>query len=252
MSLLKKYILHGSKILSVIGTLAFLAACTSSSQKKVVPLKIPQISSGNQAPDAWEAKGDGLSPERPLWYAGPNRESIQIQEKVKDYRRTFGLMTPEQREKIYDQPLLLRVDTSQIIPEKQISFSLDSTKRSETPYYSAFPVVIFHQGDSPARFGYLEWISLYVQVEEENDTWLTLSYFGGWICGTGLNDLLLDPGDIVISSVPVLKGEEKRKMRVGLRMGEKKIYSNEFWGEVSSGLLENAREHHRKVPAERF
>jgi hypothetical protein len=96
--------------------------------------------------------------------------------------------------------------------------------------HQAYPVILENTSDSTIIIGYGSQIPLILEVKDKNGDWKATEHMFTYMCGNGLPSILLPKGEIVLTSVPIIEGGEKKEFR--LRIGEN--YSEEFLGETLS------------------
>jgi len=76
-------------------------------------------------------------------------------------------------------------------------------------------------------------VQIEIQVKDEEDNWQTITYPYQRYCGTGLYSHPIFPDDIVITSIPVFKGNYKTKARIKIF----DYYSDEFQIGINNSIF---------------
>lgn len=134
----------------------------------------------------------------------------------------YFLLPEEAKEfKIADSVhLLIKVDTAQVIN--------DYGRR-------AFPVLIMNQYNDTVYIGYGDQIPIVAEAISKNGKWEPIEERYIYMCGTGLNSIILPPHEIVITSELVYSGNFKTKLRI--KLGNN--YSNEFYVNINESQFES-------------
>lgn len=116
--------------------------------------------------------------------------------------------------------LLIKIDTSQFINNEG--------KKS-------FPVLIENISDDTVNIGYRNHISITTEALSKNGEWKPIEKQLSFMCGVGLNSIILPPNEIVLTSQLIYSGSFKTKLRIKLGSN----YSEEFLGEINVSQFEN-------------
>lgn len=134
-----------------------------------------------------------------------------------------------------ENKVTLQIDTSKLIyitPENK-PFGKD-----ELPLY-AHPVFLQNISPDTLVVGYGEFLPFYLEVMDYQGEWKTIEEPFLYMCGNGLNNLILPPNEIAITPVPVFNGNFRTKFRMRLE----DTYSNEFTASIDSIRLKKGGAH---------
>lgn len=103
-------------------------------------------------------------------------------------------------------------------------------KKSRYEYYKAYPILITNPSDSAIIVGYGSNVPIELEALDKNKTWQPVEMQFMYMCGTGLEYILIKPKEVLCVLAPVYKGEFKTKLRY--RLGDS--YSRTFTGYIST------------------
>ena len=135
----------------------------------------------------------------------------------------------------HEQELKVRVDTTNLI-SKIIKTSRDfSFGNRSTDTILTYPVII--ENVSPNFFKLLYGNQVYLTIEALNieGEWKPITYPYQRFCGTGIYQLPLFPREIIVTSIPVIKGKRETKARIKIF----EFISEEFYMSVNEEIFIN-------------
>lgn len=125
----------------------------------------------------------------------------------------------------------LEVDTSTIIKQLVID------KYLHEEYYSAYPVFIKNQENDTINIGYDRFIPILVEAKDSTNKWKPIEKMYSFMCGNGINSLVLPPENIIISSKVIYQGNYETELRI--KLGDN--YSNKFTGSINYSQFQDSR-----------
>ncbi len=161
-------------------------------------------------------------------YIGPRQDSIYVSYRPNlkkyfvydEYRRNYG--RPD------SSGIILRIDTTKIISDHSMIWEDDGGILS-TKSFKAFPVFVVNTTKDTLNIGYGDHLPIIMEAMDDKGKWRPIEERYMYMCGTGLNGIILPPNEIVVTSVPINKGEIKTK----LRLRYNNILSEEFYGMIN-------------------
>ena len=99
----------------------------------------------------------------------------------------------------------------------------------------AYPVVIRNNLDTMSFVGFGEHIPMVLQAKDSLQEWRPIEEVFFYMCGTGLQYIQLPPQEIVITSVPIFKGNFKTELRLKCDS----IFSNVISGWIHPNQFES-------------
>ncbi|MFZ5551932.1 MAG: hypothetical protein ACOZCO_02360 [Bacteroidota bacterium] len=165
-----------------------------------------------------------LSLDKPSRVEQPTGEAL-LYCSVPEYRNYFSHWLFCEKYKHRDSvDLSLAVDTTQIIANIFDGFNPD------TLYcIASYPVFLKNVSSDTVIIGYGEHIPIILEAKDESGNWNLIEEQYVYMCGVGLNSIILPPNEIVITSVRKFEGDFKTELR--LKLG--KHYSNPFFGTIN-------------------
>lgn len=218
-----------------IGILIGLTSCNGNNFRKkiVINFNFPEIyDTVKKEKITRESKWLESANYNPL-YIGKNKRKIYIHHNnlekkyfAFDYRGKFP--------KPDSIGLMLLVDTSKVVFNK-LSFFVVKDAIFKSEYYSAFPVYVINISKDTFNIGEGYQLPIIMEAINKNGVWkpIEMRYFHS--CGTGLNEIILPPNEMVVTSAPKFKGDFKTK----LRLRYNSILSNEFYGTIYRSQFES-------------
>ncbi len=134
------------------------------------------------------------------------------------------------------------VDTTRIIPNSNpytlpVPIPENAGRPVERRGYCAYPVFMMNQSTDTVSVGYGQFIPLILEAKDSTDTWRPLQTSYIYDCGTGLNTIFLPPGNTLITSCKIFRGDYETVLR--LKFGYEWFnYSNQFIGSIDYGQFE--------------
>lgn len=116
--------------------------------------------------------------------------------------------------------LNILIDTSQLITNKR---------------RKAYPVIIENLHSDTIYIGYGGYIPIITEALNEKGDWKPIEYRHIYMCGNGVESIILPPKQIVVTSELVYMGNFKTKLR--LKLGSN--YSREFTGSINLSQFES-------------
>jgi hypothetical protein len=148
------------------------------------------------------------------------KQTRQNHDKISEYFKDFSF--EKKCPDWYDSKIKITIGTTQKIR------NVGSKKYEDTDFiYEAYPVILENTSDSTIIIGYGSQIPLILELKDESGEWKATETMFTYMCGNGLPSILLPKGEIVLTSVPVMKVEKDILFR--LKIG--KNYSEVFGGE---------------------
>lgn len=161
-------------------------------------------------------------------YVGPPVDSV-----VADHRSAYrngidqGWLDRSTDLSYYVEPkgggLSIQVDTSQVIGNNGQPWYDD--------HHRAYPVAIAHDASDTLPIGYGMFIDLVMEARTPAGAWAPIEHPYIYECGNGLATVLLPPGAVALTSVPVDSGAYHTSCR--LRLGDG--FSNTFGCNIDTG-----------------
>ncbi|MCO6488283.1 MAG: hypothetical protein J5I98_07700 [Phaeodactylibacter sp.] len=155
----------------------------------------------------------------------------------------------DKRYPIDNESIVILIDTSNIVgsaigapkpPPPPVKSNLYNSNIGRTlvnrgDFYS-YPVVVKNIGGDTVDIGKSDEINLIPQIRtDEMTNWFNIDTHIKSSCSPGLR-ILVGPDEICITTIPILKGKTRSKMR--LRLNGTQIYSNEINCYISTAELE--------------
>jgi len=129
----------------------------------------------------------------------------------------------------------LIIDTSKFVFEYAMLFEAPGNNIAQDKFYKAYPVYVISTTKDTLSIGYGDHLPLILEAVDENGKWRAIQNEYTYICGTGLNTIILPPYNFVLTSVPIFKGQFKTK----LRLRYKNILSDDFTGTINHSQFES-------------
>ena len=120
--------------------------------------------------------------------------------------------------------LKIAFDTTQ-----KVSYMNFLPKNYKDYYYNAFPVYIQNISNDTVMVGYGKWLDLILEAKDKEDNWQEIQPRTAYYLNSSLAKIILPPNEIVLTTIPIYKGDYKTKLR--LKIGNN--YSEEFDGEIN-------------------
>lgn len=124
--------------------------------------------------------------------------------------------------------IVLLIDTTKIISDHSMIWEDDGSMLS-TKSFKAFPVFVVNTTKDTLEIGYGNHLPIIMEAMDDKGNWQPIEKPYMYMCGTGLNRIILPPNEIVVTSAPLNKGRIKTK----LRLRYNGILSDEFYGTIN-------------------
>jgi len=137
-----------------------------------------------------------------------------------------------------DANILLQIDTTNIIYQKNFNIDYDSSYESDliqSKYYYSYPVYMMNNDVENLTVGWGDIIPITKQAKDSMGNWRTVETAFTHMCGTGLTALNLAPGEIIVTSTVLYQGDYKTKIRLHYNG----VYSNEIVEYINYNQFEN-------------
>ncbi len=123
--------------------------------------------------------------------------------------------------------------------------NLKKTRKKKGHY--AYPVFVRNTTTDSVWIGYGDYIGLLVEAKDSLGEWKEIEKPYIYHCGTGLNDIVLPPNYLTVTSTIKYIGNYKTKLRVKtMNNYENEVYSNEFTGTINYSQLVKENKNRRK------
>jgi len=128
----------------------------------------------------------------------------------------------------------LYIDTSKTISNNNPTPPDPRYKKKPKSYYS-HPLYIRNLSKDTINIGYGDYISVLYEAKDSLGNWKEIEKPFIYMCGTGLNNTILPPDYICITSAHIPKGNYNTKLRIKTINNSPKyeMYSNEFEGSIN-------------------
>lgn len=158
---------------------------------------------------------------------------------------TFSMPNPQRIEIFVDTTkTIANVNPYKFIPPPQPN---KLKKANKVEGYYAYPVFIRNISTDTVWIGYGNYIGLLVEAKDSLGEWKEIEKPFIYHCGTGLNDIVLPPNYLTVTSTIKYKGRYKTKMRVKtMNNFENEVYSNEFTGTINYSQLVKQNKNKKK------
>lgn len=100
---------------------------------------------------------------------------------------------------------------------------------------NGFPVIVKNEGKDTIQIGYSQYIPLLLEAKDSAGTWRPIEKHFNVVCGTGMRNWILPPGEIALTFAPVTRGSFKTELR--LRFEDH--YSEPFRGSINYRQFES-------------
>jgi len=161
-------------------------------------------------------------------YIGPREDSIYVSYRP-DLKKYFVY---DEDMRNYNRPdssgIKLVVDTTNFISDHSKIWEDDGSMLS-TKSFKAFPVFVINTSKDTLSIGYGDHLPIIMEAMDTKGNWRPIEERYIYMCGTGLNGIILPPKEIVVTSAPIDKGKFKTK----LRLRYNNILSQEFYGTIN-------------------
>jgi hypothetical protein len=161
-------------------------------------------------------------------YIGQQKDSIYVSYKP-NLNKYFVY---EGYKRSYNRPdssgITLFVDTTKVVSDYSMIWEDDGSMLS-TKSFKAFPVIVVNTTKDTLSIGYGDHLPIVMEAMNNKGNWRPIEEPYMYMCGTGLNEIILPPNEIVVTSAPVNKGKFKTK----LRLRYNNIVSEEFYGTIN-------------------
>lgn len=172
-----------------------------------------------------------------FFYIGPRRDSFYIDkdsfysqssiygEAYKSPYRLFGKYAVDRWYRSVDSSnVSVQVDTSQLLFSRHEVFIL-------APLYKAYPVLLTNSATDTIQIGYGDFMYITMEARDRSGKWRPIERRFTPGCGHGIKNIILPPGEVVLTSAIIYQGNYKTRLR--LKLG--KNYSKEFSGSINYG-----------------
>ncbi len=166
----------------------------------------------------------------PLRYLGPKRDTISCKHFIfekSDTNVDYAEASP--------RTMAIQVDTSASFPYM--------CYQTNEKILKTHPVYIFTKGLKPVRAGSSVTFPFILEAKDQNGRWKPIEYSFPIMCGVGVSNLLVFPGEIAATVVKIYSGPYKTRMRLRMKYDHLElpypIYSNEFNGSMEPSQFKN-------------
>ena len=212
---------------------------SKSKEHKVSGFVMPTINdtskaSKNDRNTIWLEKGNY----NPL-YIGQLKDSIYFSDR-KTIEKHFVY---DNKKRSYNAPdssgILLLIDTTKIISDNLMVWE-DSGTVLRTKLFKAFPVIVVNTTKDTLSIGYGVHLPIIMEAKDNKGIWKPIEEPYIYMCGTGLNGIILSPNEILLTSTPIYQGKFVTK----LRLRYNNILSKEFYGTINLTQFESEWDEH--------
>jgi hypothetical protein len=161
-------------------------------------------------------------------YIGQRKDSIYV-----SYRPNLKkYFVYDDNKRSYGRPdssgIILLIDTTKFISDHSMIWEDDGSMLS-TKSFKAFTVFVVNTTKDTLSIGYGDHLPIIMEAKDSMGNWRPIEEPYMYMCGTGLNGIILPPNEIVVTSAPINKGKVKTK----LRLRYNNILSQEFYGTIN-------------------
>lgn len=122
-------------------------------------------------------------------------------------------------------PAVLEAEIDRLIEGKEPSIEIPRI----TTYYGGYPVTIHNLENREIILGFGNHIPLELEALDKENHWKKIYTYSRYMCGNGIQYIMLKPNQIATIFEPKIKGNFKTKFRYRL----KNMVSNEFEGSIN-------------------
>lgn len=126
------------------------------------------------------------------------------------------------------------IDTSKFIYSDNLIWN-DDYEEIKYKTIKSHPVILKNISNFTGMIGFGDQIPMILEAQDSTQNWRPIEKPFFYMCGTGLNYILLPPNEIVISATPIFKGEFNTFLR--LKLGNN--YSNKIKGNININQFES-------------
>lgn len=170
--------------------------------------------------------GDGFGNYNPL-YIGQRKDTIYVSYKP-DLEKYFRYNINSYHW-IDSSRILLLTDTTKIVSDYLMVVEGKDNLNWKTKPFMAFPVIVVNTTNDTLILGSGEHIPIFMEAIDTSGKWRQIQKPYIYICGTGLNNIILPPNEIAVTSAPIFNGSFKTKLRLRLN----NAVSKEFYGTIN-------------------
>jgi hypothetical protein len=170
-----------------------------------------------------------------ILYLGYEKDSILLDHNNAPYEKNVRRHDVYSKYKQYNKAKIqLEIDCSQEIKEDINSiFERSINDTSHNKYYKAYPVIIKNQETNPiiiGHTGYSEQLPLILEAKDQAGEWRAIEEEFTYFCGFGIDPIVLNPQEIIVTGVKIHQGTFKTELR--LKINRSNTYSRTFKGSV--------------------
>lgn len=186
----------------------------------------------------YNAKWQKMGNANPL-YIGPRKDSICIDSNSFIYSNKLNRLrysTYENDNTLYGRipdstNISLQIDTSQVISDTRMRYEYSKGNYILT-ILKSYPVFIINKTFKKLSIGYGNYLPISIEADSAGK-WRTIETHYVYKCGMGLQNFILPPNQIVVTSIPIFKGSCRTKLRLSYHFWNNNIFSSEFWGYIN-------------------
>ena len=150
---------------------------------------------------------------------------------------------------IYDEYFLDWMDSRDYTrtDSAELKILIDTTQFISNDGKKAYPVMIENLHSDTIYIGYGRYIPIVAEALNAQGKWQQIEERFIYMCGNGVESIILPPKQIVVTSQLVYTGEFDTKIRI--KLGS--CYSNEYWGSINFSQFESewdSRGNRKDVP----
>lgn len=126
------------------------------------------------------------------------------------------------------------IDTSIYTINRDVIWSEDYENLNDK-IIKSFPILIKNRSNYNGMIGYGKHIPMILEAKDSLQNWRPIEEPFQYMCGTGLNYIMLPANEIIIAAVPIFRGRYKTELR--LKLGNN--YSNTIGGSINISQFES-------------
>jgi hypothetical protein len=225
---LRDHVIKNMRIAAITLVLAVLVSCDGPSSKK------PGMNDGFILPVALDTTCSALPYRTGKWlswagyyplYLGPRIDTIYADQGLKyshgrPHPRSgkgeslsaqgcfIDWLDPRQFKSPDSSSLFIRVDTTRIIANEGDNFD------QPEPAFKAYPVYLINRAFDTIYVGYGEYLNMIMEARTETGEWRPIEEPFNYMCGNGVGTIVLPPGYIALTSVPIYEGDLPTECRI--------------------------------------
>lgn len=102
---------------------------------------------------------------------------------------------------------------------------------TDTIFGDSYSAIVINEDSVTIEVGYGDHTPLIMEAKDSAGVWRPIEKRFIYLCGNGVGTIILPPGEIMLTSVPLFQGEYKTQLR--LRYPNTEFYSNSFEGNIN-------------------